>query len=159
MKTPVIKSDNETPWVPLAPGIEMQIFHADPMSGIWTVKILMHAGSTLPPHKHIGASEFFILEGEGVHKEAGAFEVGTYAFEPEGAFHSPVHAEDDILLYMTSYGAGVFFKSTGKELYTGDAKYFEQQMKLSKIQRSIKHFFFITIWKIFNGKRKKSNGK
>ena len=155
MNEPIIKKSSETPWVPLAPGIEMQIFHADPKTGIWTVKIFMHGGSTLPPHRHVGASEFFILKGEGVHKEAGAFEIGTYAFEPEGAVHSPVHAEDDILLYMTSYGAGVFFKASGKELYTGDAAYFEMQMNIGTVARKFKHFFFITVWSVFYGKKSK----
>ena len=152
MNTPVIKKNTNTPWTPLAPGIEMQIFYANPASGIWTVKILMHAGSTLPPHRHIGASEFYILKGKGVHKESGSFEIGTYAFEPEGALHSPVHADQDIVLYMTSYGAGVFLKKSGETLYKGNAEYFKSQMELGALGRIMKHFFFITIWKIFNGK-------
>jgi anti-sigma factor ChrR (cupin superfamily) len=153
MKTPVIKKNKETPWVPLAPGIEMQIFYADPPSGVWTVKILMHGGSTLPPHRHIGASEFYIIEGEGVHKESGAFEVGTYAFEPENALHSSVHAGDDIVLYMTSYGAGVFLTKSGKRLYEGNAEYFKSQMELGPFGRAMKRFFLITVWSLFKGKK------
>ncbi len=153
MNAPIIHRNKETPWTPLAPGIEMQIFHADEQSGVWTVKIFMHAGSTLPPHEHVGASEFYILEGQGTHKEAGDFEPGTYAYEPEGAVHSPVHAEDDIVLYMTSYGPGVFKKPSGAILYVGDAPYFKKQMKLSSFRRTMKRFFFITVWKLFNGKK------
>jgi len=156
MNTPVIKKNDKTPWIPLAPGIEMQIFYANPKTDVWTVKILMHSGSTLPPHRHIGASEFYILKGEGVHKEAGAFEVGTYAFEPEGALHSPVYAEDDILLYMTSYGAGVFLKSSGNELYTGDAAYMKSQMELSPFAIKMKKFFLISVWKFLFGKKKRN---
>ncbi|MDE9451701.1 hypothetical protein J3R80_14600 [Aliiroseovarius sp. Z3] len=51
MNAPIIHRNRETPWTPLAPGIEMQILHADEKYGVWTVKIFMHAGSTLPPHR------------------------------------------------------------------------------------------------------------
>ena len=153
MNAPTIHRDTETPWTPLAPGIEMQIFHADESSGVWTVKIRMRAGSTLPPHRHEGASEFYILEGQGVHREAGAFEVGTYAFEPNGALHSPVHAEDDIVLYMTSYGPGVFLKKSGADLYTGDASYMAKQMRLSPARRWLKNLAFIRIWSLAKGRR------
>lgn len=153
MKTAVICTDQKTPWTPLAPGIEMQIFHADEVTGVWTVKILMHGGSTLPPHRHVGASEFYILSGRGTHPESGDFEPGTYAHEPKDAVHSPVHAEDDILLYMTSYGPGVFTKPSGDTLYVGDAPYFKKQMNLSPFMRGMKRFFMITVWKMMWGKR------
>ncbi len=153
MNTPVIRTNRDTPWTPLAPGIEMQIFHADEKNGVWTVKIHMHAGSTLPPHKHVGASEFYIIEGQGTHKEAGDFEPGTYAYEPIDAVHSPVHAEDDIVLYMTSYGPGVFTKPSGATLYVSDAKYMKSQMEMGPFRRSLKRFFFITVWKMFKGKK------
>lgn len=129
----------------------MQIFHAHPASGVWTVKIRMHAGSTLLPHRHDGASEFYIIEGEGVHKEAGAFEPGTYAYEPQDALHSPVHAEREILLYMTSYGPGVFIKPNGDTLYVGDAAYFKSQMEMGPLARRLKRFILITCWKLVKG--------
>jgi quercetin dioxygenase-like cupin family protein len=152
MNSAVVCAGQTTPWTPLAPGIEMQIFHADEATGIWTVKILMHSGSTLPPHRHDGASEFYILSGNGTHKEAGDFEPGTYAFEPQDAVHSPVHAEDDILLYMTSYGPGTFTKPSGAVLYVGDAAYFKKQTELSPFMRAVKRFFFISVWSIFKGR-------
>lgn len=153
MNAPIICRNRDTLWTPLAPGIEMQIFHADEKSGVWTVKIFMHAGSTLPPHKHVGASEFYIIEGQGTHKEAGDFEPGTYAYEPIDAVHSPVHAEDNIVLYMTSYGPGVFTKASGDTLYVSDAKYMKSQMEMSAFRRSLKRFFFITVWSMFKGKK------
>ena len=151
--TPVLHRDADTPWTPLAPGIEMQIYHADETTGVWTVKIFMHANSTLPPHRHDGASEFYIIEGEGTHLEAGDFEPGSYAFEPVGALHSPVHVEDDVMLFMTSYGSGTFLKKSGKTLYVGNAPYFKKQMELSNFRRSLKRFFFIKVWKLAKGKK------
>jgi len=149
MDRPIVMTSDKTPWSALAPGIEMQIFHAEPATGIWTTKIWMHAGSVLPPHRHDGASEFFILQGEGVHQESGPFEVGTYAFEPEGVLHSPVPAVDDIVLYMTSYGPGTFLKPNGKELYVADAEYFSKQLAMSALGRRTKHFMLIRIWSLF----------
>ena len=111
MNAPIVHTNDQTPWTPLAPGIEMQIFHADEVSGVWTVKIFMHGGSTLPPHHHVGASEFYILAGKGTHNEAGDFEPGTYAFEPEKAVHSPVHAEDDIPAVYDKLWPGRFYKT------------------------------------------------
>ena len=153
MKTPVIHRNHQTPWTALAPGIEMQIFFANEETGVWTVKIYMHAGSTLPPHKHVGAAEFYIIEGKGTHKEAGEFAPGTYAYEPANAVHSPVHAEDVIILYMTSYGPSTFNKTSGEKLYDSDAAYFKQQMEMSRFRRAVKRFFFITVWSVFKGKK------
>lgn len=153
MNVPVVCSAKTTPWTALAPGIEMQIYYADETSGIWTVKIMMHAGSTLMPHRHVGAAEFYILEGEGTHKEAGEFTKGTYAYEPENAVHSAVHAESDILLYMTSYGPSVFIKPNGDTLYVGDAKFFKSQLAAGPVARKMKRFILITCWKLIKGKR------
>lgn len=153
VSTPVVRHAAATPWTPLAPGIEMQIFHADPATGYWTTKIHMLAGSTLPPHRHVGASEFFILEGQGTHHEAGDFDVGTYAFEPQGSLHSAVHAERDIVLYMVSYGSGVFLsKGATRTLYEGNASYFARQMNLPAAMRALKRLLFIRMWNAFASK-------
>ncbi|MCH9688330.1 MAG: cupin domain-containing protein [Deltaproteobacteria bacterium] len=149
---PVIHQNAAMPWTALAPGIEMQIFHADAETGEWTVKIFMHAGSTLPRHRHVGASEFYILDGRGTHEEAGKFEPGTYAFEPADALHSPVHVHEDVKLFMASYGPSVFLEPSGDTLYVGDATYFAKQMERGPLARAVKRFFFITVWKLFTGK-------
>lgn len=155
MNQAIIFSEHDLPWVTLSPGIEMQIYHADETTGCWTVKIHMHPGSTLPPHRHIGASEFYIIEGEGNHPQSGDFKPGDYAYEPKGAVHTAVHAENDIYLYMVSYGAGEFTKPDGSILYVGDAAYFKKQMGNSffdVLARKIKYFLLIYMWKKIKGR-------
>ena len=150
MNQAIIFSKHDLPWVPLAPGIEMQIYHADEITGFWTAKIHMHADSTLPPHRHIGASEFYVIEGEGHHPQAGDFKPGDYGYETEGAVHSAVQAENDLLMYMVSYGDSEFIKPDGSVLYKSDAAFFKRQMGnsvLDILSRKIKYFLLIYLWK------------
>ena len=83
---------------------------------------------------------------------SGALLINCLGYESE---NDNFYIQDDILLYMTSYGAGVFFKASGKELYTGDALYFEKQMNRGTVARKFKHFFFITVWSVFYCKKSK----
>lgn len=155
VKQAIIYSECDVPWVALAPGVEMQIYHADETTGCWSAKVHMYPGSTLPPHRHIGASEFYVLQGEGNHPQSGDFKPGDYAFETEGAVHTAVYAENDIFLYMVSYGASEFIKPDGAVLYHSDAAYFKNKMGngvLDVLSRKIKYFFFIYLWKKMKGR-------
>lgn len=65
----------DVPWSALGPGVEMRIVHADPKTGRASAFVHMHPGSRLISHRHIGASEFVVLEGNGGHPQADAINI------------------------------------------------------------------------------------
>lgn len=67
----------DVPWSALGPGVEMRIVHADPKTGRASAFVHMHPGSRLISHRHIGASEFVVLEGNGAHPQADAINIGV----------------------------------------------------------------------------------
>ena len=62
----------------------------------------------LPRHKHLGAAEFCILKGGGKHPQTGEFKTGDYVYERNGAVHDELAVDEEIILYMTSYGSSAF---------------------------------------------------
>src|SRR5690554_695145 len=77
-------------WRTLAPGVGIKVLRLDRESGAWTIMIRSEKGSVLPPHRHIGNSEIYIIKGMGHHEQAGHFKTGDYVLEPNGATHSPL---------------------------------------------------------------------
>jgi len=138
----------DVPWSTLGPGVEMRIVHADSSTGRWSAFIHMHAGSRLIPHRHIGASEFVVMEGTGVHPQAGAFRPGDYAWESAGAVHSEVNADHKIMLFMVSHGSSEFLKKDGSPWFTSDAAYFERLRNTSSVLRWLKRFLLIRVWRL-----------
>ena len=151
-----VLTPDDLPWKPLGPGIEMKILNANETSGCWSVLIRMLPGSRLTPHRHIGASEFLVLKGKGSHPQAGNFKPGDYAYERAGAVHTEVRAEEEIVIYMISHGAGEFLKPDGSVMYVSDAAYIKKQTRndiVSSLLQKTKYFFFIYLWKIYKNVR------
>jgi len=138
----------DVPWSALGPGVEMRIVHADPKTGRWSAFVNMHAGSRLISHRHIGASEFVVLEGSGVHPQAGAFQPGDYAWESAGAVHSEVHADQKIMLFMVSHGSSEFLKKDGSPWFPSDATYFARLKNTHPLLRRLKRFLLIRVWRL-----------
>jgi len=55
---------NEGSWVVLSPGIEVKRLHVDFATGNTTSLVRMAPGTSLPRHKHGGAEQFLVLEGD-----------------------------------------------------------------------------------------------
>ncbi len=137
----------DVPWSALSPGVQMRVVHADPASGRWSALIHMLPASRLIPHRHIGASEFFVFEGSGTHPQAGSFQPGDYAWEPAGAVHTEVLAEQDLRLFMVSHGSSEFLRPNGSVWYVADAAYFHSLMRTKKWLRGLKRFVLIDLWR------------
>lgn len=86
------------PWTPWAmPGTWFKLLNIDETSGRSTFILKVDAGVTAPIHKHLGAAEAFILEGEfGYDDDRGG--VGTYVNESSGALHTPDSPKGVIML-------------------------------------------------------------
>jgi anti-sigma factor ChrR (cupin superfamily) len=55
---------SEGDWVEWAEGIQFKPLFRDQASGLCTSIVRMRPGTALPPHRHTGTEQFFILEGD-----------------------------------------------------------------------------------------------
>lgn len=87
-------------WLPWAmEGAHFKLLSADSDSGRFALMIKLDKGVVVPPHRHVGAVEGFILDG-GFHyadEPQIRFTAGTYLLERGGAVHQPVSPEGALM--------------------------------------------------------------
>lgn len=111
---------NAMEWRTLAPGVGIKVLRLDRVSGAWTVMIRSEKGSVLPPHRHDGLAEIYIIKGSGNHPETGDFKTGDYVLESDGAIHSALHFEEEVVQIMVSHGPSAFLNEDGSVAFMMD---------------------------------------
>jgi 2,4'-dihydroxyacetophenone dioxygenase len=102
-----------------APGVSLQLMHADTEAGTFAVRIRFQPGVELPPHKHTGMVFAYTLSGEWSYIEypnSPANRNGSYLYEPPGATHTLKVADHndgvtDVIFIIT--GAMLILDETG----------------------------------------------
>jgi anti-sigma factor ChrR (cupin superfamily) len=107
-------------WRTLAPGVGIKVLRLDRASEEWTIMIRSEKGSVLPPHQHIGNSEIYIIKGAGHHEQAGHFKTGDYVLEPDGATHSPLFFNEEVIQIMFAKGPSQFLDENGNPTFLMD---------------------------------------
>ena len=117
----MLTSSDNVPWAQMFPGVEMKLLRCSTETGYWTALLRFEAGAVLPRHQHLGDSEFYIIKGAGNHPQTGHFKAGDYVFERDGAVHDELFVEEEIILYMTSYGPSAFLNPDDSVQFMLDA--------------------------------------
>lgn len=107
-------------WRELAPGVGIKVLRLDRAKGGLTIMVRAQKGSVLPLHRHIGLSEIYIVKGAGHHNETGNFKAGDYIIEPDGAVHTPLRFEEEVVLVMTAQGPSAFLNQDGSTAFMMD---------------------------------------
>ena len=69
-------------------------------------------GAVFAPHKHLGASELFMLQGLTKDRQ-GLTRTGDYQYEPIGMVHEATTAIEESTLIFTAHGPIAFFNEQG----------------------------------------------
>ena len=101
--TEMIVDTNELPWTPMGEGAWGKLLRACPETGTWTILFKQEAGSHAPPHRHLSAADFYVLEGC-IKYRGGVARAGHFAREPMGAIHERTTFPEDTVYIFTSYG-------------------------------------------------------
>ncbi len=104
---------NDMPWVQTFPGAWIKKLRSCSVTGQWTQLLKLEAGATLPPHFHLGAGEFIVLEGE-LHYSSGIARPGDYGYEAIGAYHEKTFAPVETLLFYVGLGALAMLDENGR---------------------------------------------
>lgn len=110
-----------------APGVSLQLLHADVEASTFAVRIRFQAGVQLPPHHHTGVVFAYTIAGEWSYLEypdSPASRPGSYLYEPPGTVHTlkvADHNDDvtDVLFVIT--GAMLILDGAGAVVAVLDA--------------------------------------
>lgn len=108
----VLVHTSELPWKPLGPGTSYRLLRVSEETGVWTIMLKMEAGAVFAPHKHLGASELFMLQGLTKDRQ-GLTRTGDYQYEPIGMEHDATTAIEDSTLIFTAHGPIAFYNDQG----------------------------------------------
>ncbi len=78
------------------PGIENKVLYSEP-SGRRTVLTRLAPGAKLPPHRHVGLEQSFVLEGSLVDED-GACTAGNFVWRRPGSVHSAWSPDGGVVL-------------------------------------------------------------
>jgi quercetin dioxygenase-like cupin family protein len=124
------KDQKWLPWcIPLT---QFKLLNVDPDTGRYALLIKVEKGCVAPVHKHHGAVEIFILEGEFHYPEDKkyTFPAGTYVREQDGAKHQPM-SDEGALFYAQFHGALEGFDEKGNSAGAVDWKWHAEQWAAS----------------------------
>lgn len=120
----------DLPWLKLAEGVDFKVLRISAETGIYTILLRGQAGSTIAPHRHLAAAEYFMLKGH-IKYRAGEAKAGDYGHEPLGAYHEKTTFIEDTEMYYTGYGPVAFLGEKGEIAQILDGESLRAQMAAS----------------------------
>lgn len=90
---------DEMEWTEVGPGILVKELYVDEARGVTTSLVKMLPGTSLPVHRHTGAEQFFIIEGDcSVHGEV--LRQGDYHRAAPGTIHYRTYTDQGTLFLL-----------------------------------------------------------
>ncbi|HCU90259.1 MAG TPA: cupin [Gammaproteobacteria bacterium] len=111
------RGEDEMPFVPLSPGVAVQLMQVDIDLGFWAVRTKFDAGTTVQRHRHTGTVYAYTTSGAWRYLEYPEVNTaGSYLYEPAGSIHT-LHAlsenEDQTDVFFAIYGANLNLDEDG----------------------------------------------
>ena len=118
-------ASNDVPWKVLRDGYHFKLLRTCPVTGTWVALFRAVAGSSVPPHKHIGAAEYFVLKGRieirgGVENSGVTAHAGDYGYEPNGIIHEKTCFPEPCEYLFINHGPLQYLNDDGGTLFVLD---------------------------------------
>merc|ERR1711865_1075022 len=119
---------NALPWLPVPqlPGCALKPLRVSDETGAFTAMIKVDAGTTLPTHVHLGASDMFVLSGEMEFSQGpmkGKIGAGTWGYSPAGVLMEGNTATEDTEYLASFYGPVAFLNGADFFITSGRIGY------------------------------------
>lgn len=86
-------------WQEVAPGLLAKTLFADQSRGLVTSLVRMLPGAALPPHKHLGDEQFYVLEGD-CHVHGTRLGPGDFHYAAAGSIHESTYTVEGTTLLL-----------------------------------------------------------
>lgn len=112
------RGEAELPFVDIGDGSKVQLLRVDLANGVWVVRTIFKAGSTIQTHKHTGHVDAFTRSGSWYYLESpdAVNTAGSYLYEPAGSVHTlhcPESNTEDTDVCFTIHGANLNLDKDG----------------------------------------------
>ena len=118
-------SSKDLPWKILRDGYDFKLLRICSVTGTWVTLFRTVAGASVPPHKHIGAAEYFVLKGK-IEIRGGAENggvtacAGDYGYEPNGIVHEKTYFPEPSEYLFINHGPLQYLDSEGNTVLVLD---------------------------------------
>lgn len=103
----LVKTD-EMEWFETPGGNSLKVLRVSEETGSWTALFRAEAGTTNPPHVHLGPADFYVLSGI-LEYRGGVSRAGDWIYEPNGAEHEATHHPVETIYLANVHGAIAFY--------------------------------------------------
>lgn len=114
---------DKLPWIEMGEGAWGKVLRTCSETGAWTVLFRQAAGTHAPPHMHLAAADFFVLQGR-IEYRGGVATAGYFAREPMNAIHERTEFPEETIYLFASEGPMAMYGPDGSIVSILDAKAF-----------------------------------
>lgn len=101
-------------WIERPGGNALKVLRVSAETGSWTALFRASAGTTNPPHVHLGPADFYVLSGT-MEYRGGVARAGDWIYEPNGAEHDQTHHPEETFYLANVHGAIAFYGPTSTD--------------------------------------------
>ncbi|MFK7894585.1 MAG: cupin domain-containing protein [Myxococcota bacterium] len=110
----VLVQPDDVKWIETPGGNAVKVLRVSEESGSWTALFRAAAGTTNPPHIHLGPADFYMLSGV-MEYAGGVSRAGDWIYEPNGAEHEATYHPEETVYLANVHGAIAFYGEAQEE--------------------------------------------
>ncbi|MHC4782781.1 MAG: 2,4'-dihydroxyacetophenone dioxygenase family protein [Planctomycetota bacterium] len=109
---------DDIPWKIIREGAFIKLLRTCHVTGIWVVMLRNEPGTSVPPHKHIGPAEYYVIKGKvevrgGIENGGITAFAGDYGYEPNGVIHEKTYFPELTEYLFINHGALQYLDDKG----------------------------------------------
>ncbi|MCE2391059.1 MAG: cupin domain-containing protein [Proteobacteria bacterium] len=106
-------------WFDTGGGNQVKVLRVSEETGAYSALFKAAAGTTNPPHRHLGPADFYVLSGS-IEYRNGRAEAGDWIYEPTGALHEATHHPEETVYLANVYGPIAYLDADGNVASVSD---------------------------------------
>ena len=95
-------------WIETPGGNSLKVLRVSEETGSYTALFKAEAGTTNPPHVHLGPADFYVISGV-MEYRGGVSKAGDWIYEPNGAEHEATHHPEETVYLANVHGPIAFY--------------------------------------------------
>ena len=132
----------DIPWKKIREGAYIKLLRTCPVTGTWVVMLRNEPGTSVPPHKHNGPAEYYVMKGKvevrgGVENGGNTAYAGDYGYEPNGVIHEKTYFPELTEYLFINHGSLQYLDDDGNVLMVLDWQAIEALWEKAEIAEGL----------------------